>query len=146
MIVQIDPLLAEAIQRAAGVSYPHECCGLLTGEKSGNNVIITGVHQSENVTSGDPTRGFEVDPKLRFDLMRMVESLGDGTEIIGHYHSHPDHLAEPSATDLSMAYETDFIWLICASSKVGGGNIGAFRPKSDRSDFETLELSIEQII
>ena len=118
MIVQIDPLLAEAIKRAAGVSYPHECCGLLTGEKSGNNVIITGVHQSENVTSGDPTRGFEVDPKLRFDLMRMV----------------------------SMAYETDFIWLICASSKVGGGNIGAFRPKSDRSDFETLELSIEQII
>lgn len=142
MIVEIDPLLAEAIRRAAGASYPKECCGLLTGEKSHGNITITGIHPSENVTTGDPARRFEVDPKLRFDLMRMVESLDDGTEIIGHYHSHPDHPAEPSATDLSMAYETDFIWLICASSKVGGGDIGAFWPKSDRSDFETLELSI----
>ena len=143
MIVQIDTSLAEAIRGAAGASYPHECCGLLTGEKSGSSVTITGVHHSKNMTTGDPTRGFEVDPKLRFDLMRMVESLNDGTEIIGHYHSHPDHTAEPSATDLSMAYETDFIWLICASSKVGGGDIGAFQPKPDRSDFESLELSIK---
>lgn len=143
MFVQIDPLLAEAIRHAAGKSYPNECCGLLTGETRNGNITITGIHPSDNVTTGDLARGFEVDPKLRFDLMRMIESLNDGTEIIGHYHSHPDHPAEPSATDLSMAYEVDFIWLICASTKIGGGEIGAFRPKSDQSGFDTLNFVIE---
>lgn len=143
MIIHIDPLLADAIRHAAGISYPNECCGLLTGENHGNVITITGIHTSKNVTTGDPARGFEVDPKLRFDLMRMVDSSNDGTEIVGHYHSHPDHPAEPSATDLAMTYEVDFIWLICASSKAdGGGEIGAFRPKADRSAFDTMNLVI----
>lgn len=143
MIVHIDPLLAEAIRHAAGKSYPNECCGLLTGEARDRNITITGIHPSDNVTGGDPARGFEVDPKLRFDLMRMIESLNDETEIIGHYHSHPDHPAEPSATDLSMAYEVDFIWLICASTRIGGGEIGAFRPKADGSAFDNLNCVVE---
>ncbi len=143
MIVQVDPFLADAIRHAAGASYPNECCGLLTGENRNNIMTITGIHPSDNVTAGDPALGFEVDPKLRFDLMRMVETLNDGTEIIGHYHSHPDHPAKPSATDLSMAHEVDFIWLICASSKAGGGKIGAFRPKADGSAFEALSLIIK---
>lgn len=143
MIVQIDPLLADTIRHAASKSYPHECCGLLTGEVHDNTIIITGVHPSENVTSGDPARRFEVDPKLRFDLMRLVEAMDDQTEIIGHYHSHPDNPAKPSKTDLSMAYEENFIWLICASTVDGAQDIGAFRPKSDKSDFDTLELVIE---
>ena len=106
---------------------------------------VTAFHEAFKLgIKHDPTANLDyAKNKLRFDLMHMFESLGDGTEIIGHYHSHRNHPAEPSATDLSMAYETDFIWLICASSKVGGGNIGAFRPKSDRSNFDVLSLIIE---
>ena len=143
MIVQIDPLLADTIRHASRKSYPYECCGLLTGEAHDDTIIITGVHPSENVTTNDPARSFEVDPKLRFDLMRLVEAMDDQTKIIGHYHSHPDNPAKPSKTDLSMAYEVEFIWLICASTETGAHDIGAFRPKSDQSDFDTLQVMID---
>ncbi len=139
MAVHIDNQLADIIRHAAATTYPHECCGLLTGEYLQDDVIITGVHPSQNVTSGDPARGFEVDPKLRFDLMRLLDSMNDGTEIVGHYHSHPDHPAEPSATDLAMVYETGFIWIICAATKSGSGDLRAFKPKQDRSGFDPLE-------
>lgn len=142
MTVELSAVGADLIRRAASDAYPRECCGLLTGRIDGERTEITGVHPSENITDGDPLRGFEVDPKLRFDLMRQSEAADDGTVIVGHYHSHPDHPAAPSATDLAMTYETDFIWLICAVTKTGAGTIGCFRPKPDRSAFDALDLRI----
>ena len=142
MTVLLGAIGAEIIRRAAIEAYPRECCGLLTGRPGNDLIEITGVHPSENVTEGDPLRGFEVDPKLRFDLMRQTEMAADGTAIVGHFHSHPDHPALPSATDLAMTHETDFIWLICAVTQAGAGSIGSFRPKPDRSAFDTLDLRI----
>ena len=55
---------------------------------------------------------FEVDPELRLNLMRAVRGMGHA--IVGHYHSHPNGSARPSATDLSMAYEPELVWLITA--------------------------------
>ena len=58
------------------------------------------------------------------------------------YHSHPDGVAEPSATDLSMVFEPDLVWVITA---VGGGKAGptrAFRAKADRSAFLPVEIAL----
>ena len=93
-------------------------------------------------TSGNPAKSFEVDPKLRFDVMREAQSRNDGVDIIGHYHSHPDGPAAPSAKDLSMAYEPNMVWLICRVAPNEEVTIGAFQPCSDRSAFNTLELVI----
>jgi [CysO sulfur-carrier protein]-S-L-cysteine hydrolase len=132
----------KAIRAHAVQSYPFEACGLLSGRRGNNaTVTITAIHESRNVTERDPKTGFEIDPKLRFDVMRAHEARGDGTEIIGHYHSHPDHPAEPSATDLAMTYEVDFIWLICAVSKDGATELNAFKPHADRSAFERLDCN-----
>ena len=132
--------LAKIIRNHAASAYPHECCGLLAGRLEPGKATITNVHPSKNVTQGDPKRGFEVDPKLRFDVMRALEAQADGTEIIGHYHSHPDHPAEPSNTDLTMVYEPAFIWLICASTSTGAEDLGAFRANADVSGFDWLQI------
>lgn len=121
-------------------SYPNECCGLLVGETHKSDVVVTNVYESDNLTLGDPARSFELDPKLRFDVMREMESRNDGRDIIGHYHSHPDGPAEPSATDLSMVYETHMVWMICSVSDNGMNNVGAFKPKPDASSFDVLKL------
>lgn len=145
MTVRLSAGLTARIRAHAERGYPNEACGLLSGIRhSDGTVTITGVHESENVTAHDPKTGFEVDPKLRFDLMRALEAQADGSEIIGHYHSHPDHPAEPSATDLTMTYEVDFIWLICGVTKDGATALNAFRPRPDRSRFEALEMATGQ--
>ncbi|MBO6946645.1 MAG: M67 family metallopeptidase [Rhodospirillales bacterium] len=140
MAVCLPDALEHRIRRHAENCYPNEACGLLTGHRDGELITVTDVHESENVTDADPKTGFEIDPKLRFDLMRALEAAKDGTEIVGHYHSHPDHPAEPSATDLSMTYETDFVWLICSVTEAGTTQLNAFKPREDRSRFEPLEL------
>ena len=117
----------------------------MIGTFSGNAIEISEVHPSENLTSHNPAKTFEVDPKLRFDLMRAMQSRDDGTDIIGHYHSHPNGPAEPSATDLSMAYEPQMIWLICGLDEDNNTSLGAFRPLADRSAFKTLDLVIESV-
>ena len=132
--------LTQSIRDHAARAYPHDCCGLLAGHLDADTATITYVHPSDNVTQGDPTRGFEVDPKLRFDVMRALEAQADGTEIVGHYHSHPGHPAEPSKTDLAMVYEPAFIWLICASTSAGAQDLGAFRVNADVSGFDRLQI------
>ncbi len=112
MITIATPLMAQIIQ-AAEESYPNECCGLLAGFGDfDDDVTITQVRHSNNVAEEGPYDRFEVDPKVRFDLMRELEDSPQ--RVIGHYHSHPDHPAKPSARDLEMAFEPDLLWLIIA--------------------------------
>lgn len=107
----------KTIADVAEAAYPRECCGLLVGRREGADaVVVTRVCPSPNVTEEDARDSFEVSPQLRFDLMR---ELGEGPErIVGHYHSHPDHPAQPSVRDLERAWEPDLVWLITA---VAGG-------------------------
>ena len=109
------PLLRR-IRAAAEEAYPAECCGLLVGRRDGQGgVEVTAIEPSPNVAASGNDR-FEVDPRVRLDVMRALE--GGPEDIIGHYHSHPDHPAEPSARDLEMAFEPDLVWVIAAV--VGG--------------------------
>jgi len=140
--VQLSNELNAMLSEHAQADYPNECCGLLVGSIQSDIVKITEVHPSKNLTSGNPAKSFEVDPKLRFDVMREAQSRNDGVDIIGHYHSHPDGPAAPSAKDLSMAYEPNMVWLICRVAPNEEVTIGAFQPCSDRSAFNTLELVI----
>lgn len=128
--------LLKRIADAAEAAYPAECCGLLVGT-GGRHARVTRIAPSPNLAAGRDDR-FEVDPALRLRLMR---ELRDGPEaIIGHYHSHPDHPAEPSATDLAMAYEPELYWLIAA---VQGGQtiqIAAHRPDPSATRFRPVRL------
>lgn len=107
------------IARAAEAAYPEECCGLLVGtggEGGERHWRVVRVEASANLAEGDRRRRFEVDPGLLIRLHR--ELRGGETRVIGVYHSHPDHPAEPSAHDLELAMEPGLVWLIV--SVVGG--------------------------
>lgn len=102
-------------------AYPREACGLLAGfHRADGDIVVTRVAPSKNVAEPAQHDRFEIDPELRLRLMRELRAAapdalpGAGQSIIGHYHSHPDGTARPSATDLSMAWEPDLVWLITA--------------------------------
>ena len=109
----IDAAPFRALVAAAETAYPEECCGLLIGRRDREGeVAISDVRESANVAPKDRGVRFELDPAVR---LATVRALAGGPEIIvGHYHSHPDRPAQPSATDVALAYEPDLVWLIVA--------------------------------
>lgn len=123
----------KTIADAAEAAYPEEACGFLVGRRGARRTIINRAIPSRNLAAGLRPKWFEADPKVRFDVMR---SLRDSSEdLVGHYHSHPDHPSDPSPTDLQMAFEPDLIWLIVSVSGGQAVHVGAFRPVAERSRF-----------
>lgn len=107
----ISAAFLKEITDAAEASYPDEACGLLIGAaRADGNIIVSGVEPAPNIAGSGSGERFEIDPRVRLALTRRLR--GGTQRIIGHYHSHPDHPALPSARDLEMAFEPDLIWLI----------------------------------
>jgi proteasome lid subunit RPN8/RPN11 len=130
---------AAALRQAVEAAYPEEGCGLLIGRREGPRIVVARALPSPNLAQ-DRRHHFEVDPRLRFSLQR--ELRGGLEDIVGHFHSHPDGPAEPSASDLECAYEPALCWLIAS---VAGGRqvaLNGFRVTADRSRFEAVPLAL----
>src|ERR1700674_689942 len=97
----------EAIRRHGQETYPHECCGALVGESGRVRTTVA----LPNTTEEGPRRRFLVRPSdYRLAEQRATEL---GGELLGFYHSHPDHPARPSQYDLDHAWPT-FAYVIVA--------------------------------
>lgn len=84
------------IEAHAAESYPEECCGLLVGARRAG-IEVHGVQAAANLNQERARDRYQLDPR---EIHRAdVASERDGFEVIGFYHSHPDHPAAPSATD-----------------------------------------------
>ncbi len=140
-MINVSARLMDQIIQAAEDAYPNECCGLLAGHGDlDGKVTITRVQLSKNVVEERKTDRFEVDPKVRFTLMRELE--GGHERIVGHYHSHPDNLAQPSEHDLKMAFEPDLLWLIVGLADGVATETKAHRVDADASAFHEISISI----
>lgn len=93
------------MKRHAGSDYPHECCGFLVGRVdrgggAGRKAVIEEALPTENINRERAHDRYEIHP-LAFK--RVEDSLrGTGREVVGFYHSHPDHPSRPSVTDLTL--------------------------------------------
>ena len=80
--------------------YPLEACGALLGQ--GRDVLR--VAPLSNRETEKPRVRYAIDPRDLVGLDR--EARGQGLEIVGYFHSHPDHPARPSETDRQRAAES----------------------------------------
>jgi len=144
-MISLPLALLKAIADAAEAAYPKECCGLLIGRDDGAGaLVVTRIVESENLAAGDAHDRFEVDPQVRFNVMRELDEETEGGRprhrIIGHYHSHPDHPAQPSEHDLEMAFEPDLVWIIV--SVVDGQAVHATSHVVDRDGRQFREIPL----
>lgn len=127
------------ILTAAERAYPDECCGLLVGrEGEDGRLLVSRVVESENVHPDRTRDRFEVDPRIRIALERELRDAPE--RIVGHYHSHPDHPAQPSATDLELAFEPSLVWLIVGVADGRADRINAFCIDEARGAFVAIEM------
>lgn len=130
--------LAAVVYHVEG-AYPEEACGLIVGKTlASGHCVASRVVISPNVASSDTHQRFEIDPALRLRLGRELRESGES--LIGHYHSHPDHPAAPSARDLDDAYEPDLAWLIVSVEAGKARACGAFRLEREAKRAHALAL------
>jgi proteasome lid subunit RPN8/RPN11 len=97
----------DSLRRHGEETYPHECCGVLLGQVDSDTREVTSVARCGNTRSDSPQNRYNIDPAELIRIQR--EGRGRGVDIVGFYHSHPDHPARWSATDLAEAY-----WFGCS--------------------------------
>jgi proteasome lid subunit RPN8/RPN11 len=142
-VILLPPALLGRIEAAARAAYPEECCGLLIGfREPDGRVRVTQIAESANVAPTPRRDRFEVDPALRFATIRRLR--GSREEIVGHYHSHPDGPARPSAHDAASAYEPELAWLIVAVVKGEAHQVAAFRFDLSLCEFHPMLLATEE--
>jgi proteasome lid subunit RPN8/RPN11 len=95
-------------QHALG-EYPNECCGILLGTRDGQNRRVSQVIRCRNAHPSPATR-YSIDPAELISIQR--DARGQKLEIIGFYHSHPDHPPTFSETDLEEANWTGCSYVI----------------------------------
>jgi proteasome lid subunit RPN8/RPN11 len=115
-------------------TYPHECCGALIGRDG----FVTAIVALPNTTEEGPRRRFMVRPSDYQLAERRATELGG--ELLGFYHSHPDHPARPSQYDLDHAWPT-FAYIIVAVADGAAADMSVWYLQEDRSRFEEGSLN-----
>ena len=126
--------VARAIRAHGEETYPHECCGALVGRDG----RVTATVALPNTTEEGPRRRFLVRPSDYREAERRATELG--AELLGFYHSHPDHPARPSQYDLDHAWPT-FAYIIVAVAAGAAAAMTVWYLQEDRSRFEEGSLN-----
>jgi proteasome lid subunit RPN8/RPN11 len=126
--------VARAIRRHGEQTFPHECCGALVG----TGTRVTAAVPLPNTTEEGPRRRFLVRPSDYREAERRASELGG--ELLGFYHSHPDHPARPSQFDLDHAWP-NFAYVIVSVMSGAARDMTVWFLKDDRSRFDEGELN-----
>lgn len=101
-MLKIPQSLYDSLRRHGEETYPHECCGVLLGQMDEDTRTVTSVVRAGNTRTDSAHNRYNIDPK---ELVRIQREGRDrGEDIIGFYHSHPDHPARWSQTDFAEAH------------------------------------------
>ena len=136
----LDSQLAQ-IARHGEEAYPFEGCGILLGRIEEDRKIVVEVLMTDNAREETAQHNrYLIPPEEQLQAEDLAEERG--LEVIGFFHSHPDHPARPSDTDLEYGWP-GYSYLI---TTVQGGVAGATRSftlRQDHSDFDQEQLVIK---
>jgi proteasome lid subunit RPN8/RPN11 len=134
-----------SLRRHGEDTYPHECCGVLLGrfEEDGAKTV-TRIARCGNTRDDSPHNRYNIDPKELIRIQR--EGRERGEDIVGFYHSHPDHPAQWSSTDLAEAHWIGCSYVITSVEKGKATVTNSFELKgSDEADKRFEDESTEVI-
>ncbi len=111
MALKIPDALYNQLRQHGESTYPHECCGVLLGELDVvGDKFVSGLMPCGNTRTDSLANRYQISPTELVRIQR--EAMLAGRDIVGFYHSHPDHPARWSVTDLAEAHWTGCSYLI----------------------------------
>ena len=118
--------------------YPAECCGALIGRIDGDTKAVVELAPAIIRRTDDPHR-YLIAPE---DLRRLeAQARTAGQEIVGYYHSHPDHPARPSAFDAEHAWPW-YSYLIVRIDQGRGTDMASWVLDDDRPQMHSEALDV----
>jgi proteasome lid subunit RPN8/RPN11 len=111
MAFKIPRALYDQLRRHGEAAYPFECCGVLVGEfdNTGGKQVRAAI-PCDNTRTDSPRNRYDISPTELVRIQRRAMMSGD--DIVGFYHSHPDHPARWSTIDLEEAHWTGCSYVI----------------------------------
>lgn len=97
----------ELIREHGEETYPNECCGVLLGKSVAEGNEVRRIVRAGNTRTDSAHNRYHIAPGELVKIQRQARGLG--LDIVGFYHSHPDHPAQWSKTDFAEAH-----WLGCS--------------------------------
>jgi proteasome lid subunit RPN8/RPN11 len=139
-VITLTAETQNALFREGEAAYPDECCGFVTGRADGDVRAASGVLPIGNARErAEAYHRFEIAPS---DFLAAERAAAEaGVDIIGIYHSHPDHPAAPSDYDLEHALPY-YSYLILPVVRGKAGRLASWRLEDDRSGFAREALSL----
>ena len=144
MRLRLTSQVHEEIRSHGARGYPNEVCGALLGreigEGGGELRHITSVLPLENQRDDSPHNRFSVTPE---DVLRAeLAARNSGLDLLGWYHTHPDHPARPSEFDREHAWPWYSYVILTVASRVPG-DMTSWRLADDRSAYaaESIEVA-----
>jgi proteasome lid subunit RPN8/RPN11 len=143
-MLKLDRTDYEALRRHGEETYPHECCGVLLGEMHTGGRVVTSVARCGNTRLDSAHNRYHIDPKELVGIQRRGRERGE--DIVGFYHSHPDHPAHWSTTDLAEAHWFGCSYVITSVEQGKAAITHAFELAGDgESDKRFLDEAIEVV-
>ncbi len=138
MTVVLTETQAAAIGEHARETFPEECCGFLVGP-TGDPRRIREVRRATNVASENRARRYVIDPRETLAVEKSLQ--GAGLEILGFYHSHPNHPAVPSEFDRGHAWPW-YSYVILSIVDRAPADLKAWTLDGDAGAFRNEDLSV----
>ncbi len=138
-MLKIPKELINTIKEQGEKGYPFEICGFILGtiDYSKNERTAKEIFQVENQNKERANDRFEIDPKDYLKVENYADS--ENLQIIGIYHTHPDHPDKPSQTDLMFA-QPDMSYIILSVNKGEAGNWRSWELKDGSFHEEKVEI------
>ena len=145
--LKISSELADKIRAHGAQTYPHECCGALLGrdtEVADRRVYreIHGLHPLVNRRDDSPKNRFSVTSQDVLDAEKAARR--QGLEVVGWYHSHPDHPARPSQYDRDHAWPWYSYIIVSVANRIPE-EMTSWRLTDDRTEFELEEICLQRV-
>jgi len=120
-------------------AYPLEACGVIFGSGDGESVawMVLAIRPAPNQHGDDQRRRYLVPPE--FQVAVELEARRRNQDVIGYFHSHPDHPAQPSEYDRAHAW-VGYLYAICAVAKGKAGELNAFALDREGGAFRPVPI------
>lgn len=142
-MMRIPGFLYQQIARHAEHAYPEECCGVLFGSDATGERLVRAVQEIDNSQDANRARRFLISPGQYRAAEREAAVLQ--MDLLGFYHSHPDHPAQPSAFDTEHALPW-FTYVIVSVDKARAADARAWLLREDRTCFVEQGLTVDAAV
>ena len=145
-MITLSKILLTKIEQHGTDAYPDECVGALIGSVDARVLAweVERLFPINNRSEANRKRRYLVSPLDYLSAEKAADEAGK--TLLGFYHSHPEHPASPSVTDLNLA-QPNFIYLIisiCRSPEASAhaADMGVFLLSDDRKTFLSHEVIV----